>query len=509
MDVFLCDPDPKKTFDTIPIQLPSLRSVPEGKEIMVFYDRDVPTLDDEEPEDSDDSPEPAAKKAKSKSNPLMGPNVALNPTAMERGASRFVNDLMLSPQECAVYIKRAGKWHVRYKMVQRGESINPNPLLRLSGPLTVNTHDELHLVPDDGEFFLNQTIIKTLYGVKVEAHQQKYSEDSPFQPMPWDYLLSNRASRKLARLDQTAQLSAVKQAEQAEMEVDLDGDEDDSGESTLPIDTDYSYHFFFERWNSCHSIGVFCHVTDSEVYLYLHETEGAGNATSKRIRAQVTALLQKQHPDKKLLIFYPHDMLQKDFASCGVFAMKAMNYFRKHPREMVDWLSTLHQSDMSDKEEEVKETDEVFEQPDVMELPVSFKDMPAGLLKMFNGRLNPVRPTEPVFTREQLDSRVNKKGETLREYLWKYEAPDIEKPVGDTTTVNVGTTAKRLQYFAKYEQFMKDNHAYMRLSRKRVLVDEEKGYVAYPFQVVDYSLAPPATRLSKKSIARAYHGAPP
>ncbi|WP_153301744.1 hypothetical protein [Endozoicomonas arenosclerae] len=508
MDVFLCDPDPTKTFDTIPLQLPPLRSVPEGKEIMVFYDRDIPTLDDEETEETNESPEPVAKKAKSKGNPLTGPNVALNPTAMERGASTTVNNLMLSPQECAVYVKRGGKWHVRYKMVQRGEHFNPNPLLRLSGPLVVSKTDQLQLVPDDGEFFLNQTIIKNLYGKKVKEHQQQYSEDSPLQPLLWDYLLSNKASKQLEKLDRAASEQAVLQAEQAQMEVDLNEMEDDSDESTLSIDTDYSYHFFFERWNSCHSIGVFCHVTDSQVYLYLHETEGAGNATSKRIRAKVFALMQKLHPDKQLMAFYPHDMLQKDFASCGVFAMKAMNYFRKHPVEMVDWLSRMHQSDLLEAEEDSKATGEALEQPELMEHAIAFKDMPAGLLKMFNGRLVPTRATEPVFTDEQLDTVVNKKGETLREYLWKYEASDVEKPDGGTTTVNVGTTAKRLEYFAKYEQFMKENHAYMRLGRKRVLVDEDKGFVAYPFQVLEYSLGPPATKLSRSSLSKAYHGAP-
>ncbi|KEQ16187.1 hypothetical protein [Endozoicomonas numazuensis] len=509
MDVFLCDPDPKKTFDTIQIKLPSLRSIPEGKEIMVFYDRDAPVLDDDEPEDNDDFPGPAAKKARLRAKQLLAPNVSLNPIARERGASKTLNNLILSPQECAVYVKRNGQWHVRHKMVKCGESINPNPLLRLSGPLVVSKNDELLKVPDDGEFFLNQTIMKTLYEKKFKEHQQQYSDDSLFQPIPWDYVLSDNTTKKISALDQKAQTRAVLQAGQAEM------GNDDSDESAFSTHTDYTYHFFFERWNSCHVIAVFCHVTDSEVFLYLHETEGTGNTTSKRIRAQVSAMMQKLHSDKALIIYYPNVVFQKDFASCGVFAMKAMNYFRKHPQEMVQWLLALHQSDTKGSEEKMEQGVATFAEPETAGGSVAFQGMPAGLLKMFHGRLFPTGPKEPVLSDEQLNTPVNKSGETLREYLWKYEAPEVEKPGGGTTIVNVGTTAKRLEYFAKYEHIMEESHGCMmeeshgcmRLARKRGVdvvdvVDEKKDYMANSIQDADLSRVPPAAKRMKKSVGK-------
>ena len=498
-DVFLCNPSPEKTFDTIPIDLPSLKSVPEGKQIMVFYNRAVPSLeDDEDFEYLPGSPEPeAATKTKAKGTCQKGPSVALNPTAKERDSSNTVNNLSLSPQECAVYIKRNGKWHVRFKMVERGEALNPNPLLRLSGPLVVNKKDELHVVPDDGEYFLNQTIIRTLYEQKVKAHQTQSLAANADAPMEWDYLLSNSASGQLQKLDRKAAQSE-KRLEETAMDTDQ-----------RSLSDGYSYQFFFERWNACHVIGSFVHVTDSDVFVYLHETEGAGNATAKRIRGHITALLQKVHPDKKLTVCYPKDPLQKDFASCGVFAMKVMNYFRKNPDVMTQWLVSMHESEIQQQEKDAQEAGDMYEQPKLIEHPVFFEELKPGLLKMFNGKLQPSRKEDPVFTSDQLHTTVShKKDETLKGYLWKYETSKVKKPNGQQTTVNVGSTAKRLAYLAKYEQFMKDNHAHMRLARKRVRIDKEAHWNAYPFEVVDFSLAAPGAKRDKTESSAIYHGAP-
>ena len=509
IDVLVCNPFPDKNFETISVFLPPLKDAPEGKQVVVFFNRPLAKVQEK---DLNLVPD---QEAKSKAGLPIRSSIALNPTAVERsGISAAASALNLSPQEAAVYVKSNGQWHVKLKMVQRGEELNPNPLLRLSSPLKFNQSSVLQVQSDDGEYFLNQKMITTLYQKKVDDQRRNAQGGNAAEPIQWDYVVSEKALNALSTLDERAKSEGVSLASEA---------------------TNYAYHFFFERWNSCHTVGLFVQVSGNEVNLYLHETEGCENTTAIKIRAQLRELMRDLYPDKKLHLFFPEAMLQKEFAGCGVFAFKAMNYFRKHPEEMKAWLTVLKETEKVEEAHtektqsmDVDDAGEVTSKDEasgydsrITEHVVPFDKMKPELLKMFNGTINPRHEGAPEFTREQLSGIVSKqKSESLFEYLWKYEADDVPKPDGRKTVVNVGSLKKRYDYFAKFEacknsgqdeegldhsESSEHEPIVMRIGRKRRRIAH--GRLAYPAFIKSFTLEPPR-KVTKEELAEQFHGAP-
>lgn len=244
-------------------------------------------------------------------------------------------------------------------------------------------------------------MLTSLYEAKVNrAIEKAEQQDIEYEPLPWCHQRIFDSYQQLAEL----------------------GD---------------NYHFMFEQSNLAHTIGVYVKVDrqTNEVNVYLHETEGAEEPASKRIRKQMLDMMENLYPDMQINLFYPKEALQRDYASCGVFTLKAMNYFRKHPQAMDDWMAAM-KSQIHDAAG--------------CAIPLSM--MKPELLKMFHGRLRPRSPHEPAITPAQLDQPVRKDGTKLYDYLFKYEREVVKTDGKTPTVVNTGPLVKRYEMMEEYQQ---------------------------------------------------------
>ena len=211
-----------------------------------------------------------------------------------------------------------------------------------------------------------------LYAKKVDKHAAELQEAGRGKPLSWHYLNT---------LESFTPLKA-------------------SGDR---------YHFILERPNSGHTVGVYVNAVadNNEVHIYLHETEGATESSAKLLRDTVSRKMEQLYPDRKIILFYPKPMLQRDFSSCGVFAFKAMSFFRKNPDEMDEWLRSVRPAAIING--------------NTGKAAIPMEKLKPKLLKIYHYALQSLRPEDPKLLKEQLDAPVNKNGETLEKYLSKFE----------------------------------------------------------------------------------------
>ena len=441
-EIFLCDPSPSSRLGSQQVVLPDLPPEADGKFIIVVFDRKIKDHP-QEPVDSEpkagDINKAGSKKAPKKTTRKMG-DANLQPVSSSRGVT--VDPVRLAPWEWAVFRKKGSHWEMEFKSVRLGEELITNPLLRESGPLVVNRQNVLQTHENDGELYLNKIMLTHLYDKKVTKASENLTEDEKTAVLPWHYLTTLQSFEPLKR----------------------------SGNR---------FHFFLERPNSGHTVGVYVNAAaaDNDVHIYLHETEGAAESTSKLIRQTLIKKMKQLYPEKHIKLFYPEPVLQRDFASCGVFAFKAMSYFRKHPEVMDQWLESMKANAMNDG--------------DVGEVVIPMSELKPGLLKMYHYALEPHRPQDPRLTPAQRETVVNKKGETLAQYLGKFERQVPRLGRAGTTTINTGSLLLRYKmidvYQSDIEQQQKSEAEADTVagpSRKRKRVETEEPFQC-PYPIVD------------------------
>ena len=413
-------PIPVKNSATLQFKLPSLKAIDDDKKILVVFDRKLPLLDKDGTEEDKTAAKDKSKGKKSSKHPgIAAQNIQLNVIGHNR--LQPAPSMLLRPQECSLYSKgKAGKWHLDYCRVRRGEELVPNPLVLESGPVLVDTNDKMRVVENDGEYYLNQEILTTLYNKKAkDAEQQEEFV------LPWFYYSSKPPY-------------------------------------TLPDISSDRYHFFLERHNSAHTIGVYVNTCtrDGEIHVYLHETEGAAESTSIKVREQVQQMMNSLYPDKDIHLFFPQSVLQRDFAGCGVFAFKAMSYFRKHPEEMDTWMQTMLNKTIEDEPDDKngEENDESSsycsdegDTPTPMEHRIPLGLLPPELLKIYDNKLISTNPDQPKLSNKQLTAPVKSDGTTLHDYLFSFER-EVQRVDGkSTTTVNTGSAYMRYNMLEKFQ----------------------------------------------------------
>ena len=313
-----------------------------------------------------------------------------------------VDPVSLAPGEWALFCKNGSNWDMEFRTSRQAEEFIPNPLLRESGPVVISRQNELLSYANDGELYLNKTMLTHLYAKKVAGATEGLTEDSKAAIPPWHYLNTLQSFEPLRALGNR-------------------------------------YHFFLERPNSGHTIGVYvnANASDESVHIYLHETEGAQEPTSGLIRETVIKKMKQLYPERKIKLFYPEPVLQRDFASCGVFAFKAMSFFRKHPDEMDQWLESV--------------APKAAYANGVGEVVLPLQELKPGLLKEYHYALAPRRPEQPGLSKAQLETIVNKKRETLEQYLGKFERQVPRLSREGTTTINTGSFCHRYQMIEAYQ----------------------------------------------------------
>lgn len=404
IELVCTDPRPEEKFGSLHVKLPDTQSVKNGQKVLLLFDRQVNLFDETDNAESTRD-QPASRKNKDKKarkNPVtIARSIQLKPIGCQR--SQTADPITLRPQEWALYTLRKNHWDLDFCSVRQGEELIPNPLVLESGPLTVSQDDKMRVHDNDGEYYLNQDILTTLYEKKCSEAK---ACDKPV--LPWFYYTSN-----------TTYSLAVSAKEKR-------------------------YHFFMEKDNSAHTIGVYVN-TDTEagdVHVYLHETEGADESTAVRIRGKVRQIMTRLYPEKKLCLFFPEPELQRDFAGCGVFAFEAMNYFREQHQAMDAWMQSITDTsegahyDADDK---------------IGEYRIPLQQLKPQLLKIYDGRLNPSHPDQPRLSQAQLDTVVEGDTTTLLDHLQSLEREVFKADGKTTTTVNTGSLVTRYRLLDEYQ----------------------------------------------------------
>lgn len=441
-EIFICDPDPSLKFGRLQVELPSLPAGAEGKFIIVLFDRPIKKIQAEGQESKPDvagTSKSVGKKVPKKMARKIDP-VYLQTISSHRSVK--VASVFLAPQEWALFRKSGANWEMEFKSVRQGVELIPNPLLRESGPAVVNRQDVLLVHKNDGELYLNKTMLTHLYNKKFAESIKNLTDDEKAEIPPWHYLSTLQSFEPLKALGNR-------------------------------------YHFFLERPNSGHTVGVYvnANAADDNVHIYLHETEGATESTSQLIRQTVIKKMKLLYPDRKIKLFYPKPMLQRDFVSCGVFAFKAMSFFRKHPEEMDQWLESMKSEAVYDGE--------------VGEVVIPLQGLKPGLLKEYHYALEPDRPEAPRLSQAQRKTIVNKKQETLEQYLGKFERQTRRLGREGTTTINTGSFYHRYKMIETYQSDIEQQQRLLseaaelpENSRKRKRLEEPEFY-SCPQDIVD------------------------
>ena len=451
IELVCTDPRPEEEFGTLLVKLPDTRSVENDQKVLLLFDRHISLLDEmddrhisllDEMDDTEYTQEQTAgKKNKSKKvskNPVtIASNIQLKPIGSQR--SQKVDPIMLRPQEWALYTLRQNHWDLDFCLVRRGEELIPNPLVLESGPLTVSQDDKMRVHDNDGEYYLNQEILTTLYEKRCSE-----AEACNKPVLPWFHYTSKPPY-------------------------------------ILPVPTSEArYHFFMERHNSAHTIGVYVNndTEDGDVHVYLHETEGAEESTSVRIREQVKQMMTRLYPDKKICLFFPEPVLQKDFAGCGVFAFEAMNYFREQHLALDAWMQSIvdgsdgnhyeaddeySASDMenqpgTDQRDSAMPLNESNDDR-VSEYKVPLQQLKPELLKIYDGRITPSHPDQPRLSKAQLDTVIEGDNTTLFDHLWNFEREVLSADGKTTTTVNTGSLVTRYRLLDEFQQIKEEEQA--------------------------------------------------
>ena len=400
-EIFLCDPQPSLKFGSVSVELPDLPATANGKFIIVLFDRPIKNTLDQSRERKQEATgsKTSSKKIQHKATHQID-SVHLQPISRGRGSG--VDPVQLTPQEWALFRKNGLNWDMEFKSVRQPVELITNPLLRESGPVVINRQSALVSHDNDGELYLNKTMLTHLYGKKVTESTKNLTDDEKACILPWHYLTTFESFEPLAEL----------------------GDR---------------YHFFLERPNSGHTVGVYVNASaaDNDVHIYLHETEGTAQQTSRLIRHTLISKMQQLYPGRKIKLFYPEIMLQRDFVSCGVFAFKAMSFFRKHPDEMDQWLESMKSNAVSEG--------------NVGEVTIPLQQLKPGLLKVYHYALESQRPETPRLSEAQRKTIINKRQETLEQYLDKFERQVPRLGREGKTTINTGSFYQRYKMIEAYQ----------------------------------------------------------
>ncbi|MGI9275335.1 MAG: hypothetical protein ACR2PT_10900 [Endozoicomonas sp.] len=436
METFLCDPYPLQTKGSMVMALPSTEQVADGKRIALVFDRKL--TDSELLADSDKKFKKGPKAKGTLASPRL-PDVHLQFMVNNRRKEKLDTDDYLKPMDVKILEKQGCVWKQVVKSTREGEQVVPNPLLREYEPLKVVRKNDLVTRKNDGEYYLSKEMVCRLYQAKTErAEQARAVKGETETDIPWSHYCS-------AGSDSLQQLV-----------------------SPL-LEPGGQAHFFFEHYNSAHTVGVFLDIRENEVLCYIHETEGGKNIVSRSIRNFLNGKLQELCPNKAVTCFYPEAILQHDFASCGVFALKAMNYFRKHPAAMVSWLEalkTMHDNPGAHgRTDSIKPEDAATAgtQEDKTFCPVRLDLLPPHLLKMAHISHDKM----PETLRGQEVHRKNGQ-ETLEQYLKAYERsivrvdydpdtkpPPEEQPEEPWKTFNTASVCKRYLYLEEYQDLVR------------------------------------------------------
>ncbi len=184
---------------------------------------------------------------------------------------------------------------------------------------------------------------------------------------------------------------------------------------------------------------------NDELLVYLHETLGPESLAAKDIREELLSAIQEIKPAKHISFLTPGFTSQRDFSSCGVFALKAHTAFSKHP-ELDDWLwqqagqqkTMLHHSGSVSR---------------LKNHLISLHNMPAQLLKQYQGKES--------LSPEQINRIVSGDNIRLQDYFTRHQPVNSDKPF------NLSAIGKKYKYLSKLPG-MRENYQHINKERSQL-----------------------------------------
>ncbi len=282
----------------------------------------------------------------------------------------------------AIMLRRAEKqWEFVGKAEgHRSNQVATNPLLRESGPV-VHCKQGIINYENDGEYFLTRPVIE------------------------------HTLRKKLAKLEGNFQYHYCASPEALE--------------ASLNAAENAPCYFVYDNTENNHVTAGCVRVSGDDVHCYLHETLGEESCHTKPLVKLIRDKIATAFPGKRVSILLPKERIQRDYASCGVMAIKAITYFARHP----EWLNTLFEQSKS------VDGNNGFDTINVHELP-------AKIVKLCQER-------ELISGHPEQSEMVNRQ-QTLREYLGFYEAIAVKEGSALEKRVNAAAHIKRYKYLIGY-----------------------------------------------------------
>lgn len=274
--------------------------------------------------------------------------------------------------------------------------IDSNPLQRDSGPkiLASDGQSELQLLSDEGEYFIPPEQLQTL------AQQQSKGINVPI-------------------------VCRSQQEIQSALEPLFARTRGGRQEESPPIS------FLAYNPSNNHVVMVRALKKQGKVLIYIHETLGIEDSDRSSI-SQVTEAIKPWLPKHNIHVMQPNFVIQKDYASCGVFALKAARAFGKPALALDEKLWSLCAQNKVPRQKGLKVDEQSY---------LSIEQIPAVLLKGYQGPVS-------QLSEEQMNTIVSqKKNLTLAEYRHKHRTSGSSNGNG----ANLSTTGKRYKYFGRLQ----------------------------------------------------------
>lgn len=241
------------------------------------------------------------------------------------------------------------------------KSLDTNPLLRDNCPLmTKGRYSKIDDSDTQGEYFLPAVILEDL-----AARQSKKAG----RPAPALCMSDSALKNELKKFRQSPETSC-----------------------SLITGSDKANHFVAARLIK----------SEGRILVYIHETLGQDNPVSCNVQQMLLKVVHEQFAGSNIYFLTPEPVLQKDFSSCGISALKALRAFDKRP-ELDQWLLDEVSKRPESKSEQPAEEGDCAISP---ESRISLQEIRPELLKIYQGAID-------QLTEQQRQTMVSHKSQNF------------------------------------------------------------------------------------------------
>ncbi|MBO9495056.1 hypothetical protein J7438_13305 [Thalassotalea sp. G20_0] len=117
-----------------------------------------------------------------------------------------------------------------------------------------------------------------------------------------------------------------------------------------------------------HTVVTSMYIQKDKVYCHIHETVGCESDLAKTVRKKLIKRIKSNFENHSVIFSVTREAIQKDFSSCGIFAIKTVQYLSKNPERWCSFLNNMAAIKPEAGEENIRK--------------ISVSMLPAELLKL-------------------------------------------------------------------------------------------------------------------------------